>query len=66
LWLQWDYGDGLQVQGVSAVLFCAWLAWSRFRLLVPLRDKTLPSVVIGLDWTLRAVGDVPTYALTTT
>ena len=46
------------------MLFCAWLAWSRFRVVVPLRDKTLASVVIGLDRTLRAVGGVPTYALT--
>jgi len=30
---------------VRAVLFCAWLAWSRFRVVVPLRDKTLASVV---------------------
>ena len=48
LWLQWDYGDGPEVAGTRAVLFCAWLAWSRFRVVVPLRDKTLPSVVIGL------------------
>ena len=41
LWLQWDYGDGPEVQGVRAVLFCAWLAWSRYRVVVPLRDKTL-------------------------
>ena len=45
-------------------MFCAWLAWSRFRVVVPLRDKTLASVVIGLDRTLRMVGAVPTYALT--
>ena len=64
LWLQWDYGDGPEVAGSRAVLFCAWLAWSRFRVVVPLRDKTLPSVVIGLDRTLRLVGSVPTYALT--
>jgi hypothetical protein len=31
---------------------------------VPLRDKTLPSVVIGLDRTLRRFDGVPTYALT--
>jgi transposase len=31
---------------------------------VPLGDKTLPSLVIGLDRTLRVVGGVPTYALT--
>ena len=64
LWLQWDYGDGPEVAGSRAVLFCAWLAWSRFRVVVPLRDKTLASVVIGLDRTLRLVGAVPTYALT--
>jgi transposase len=64
LWLQWDYGDGPEVAGTRAVLFCAWLAWSRFRVVVPLRDKTLASVVIGLDRTLRIVGAVPTYALT--
>ena len=64
LWLQWDYGDGPVVAGVRAVLFCAWLAWSRFRVVVPLRDKTLPSVVIGLDRTLRYLNGVPTYALT--
>ncbi|MFZ0380035.1 MAG: IS21 family transposase, partial [Solirubrobacteraceae bacterium] len=64
LWPQWDYGDGPIVAGRRAVLFCAWLAWSRFRVVVPLRDKTIASVVIGLDRTLRLVGAVPTYALT--
>ncbi len=63
LWLQWDYGDGPEVAGTRAVLFCAWLAWSRFRVVVPLRDKTLASVVIGLDRTLRMIDGVPTYAL---
>ena len=64
LWLQWDYGDGPVVGGARAVLFCAWLAWSRYRVVVPLRDKTMASVVIGLDRTLRLLGGVPTYALT--
>jgi hypothetical protein len=64
LWLQWDYGDGPEVAGVRAVLFCAWLAWSRFRVVVPLRDKTMASVVVGLDRTLRCLDGVPTYALT--
>jgi transposase len=64
LWLQWDYGDGPEVAGTRAVLFCAWLAWSRFRVVVPLLDKTLASVVIGLDRTLRYLDGVPTYALT--
>jgi transposase len=30
LWMQWDYGDGPAVAGRRTVLFCAWLAWSRF------------------------------------
>ena len=64
LWMQWDYGDGPKINGVAVVLFCAWLAWSRFRVIVPLRDKTLPSVVLGLDRALRAFGGCPTYALT--
>jgi transposase len=64
LWLQWDYGDGPVVTGARTVLFCAWLAWSRYRVVVPLRDKTLGSVVIGLDRTLRRFGGAPTYALT--
>jgi hypothetical protein len=64
LWMQWDYGDGPTVAGRATVLFCAWLAWSRFRAVVPLRDKTLPSVVLGLDRALRVFGGAPTYALT--
>jgi len=64
LWMQWDYGDGPQIDGVVTVLLCAWLAWSRFRVVVPLRDKTLPSVVLGLDRALRMFGGCPTYALT--
>jgi hypothetical protein len=64
LWFQWDYGEGPLVAGTRTVLFCAWLAWSRYRVVVPLRDKTLPSVVIGLDRTLRRFDGAPTYALT--
>ena len=64
LWMQWDYGDGPTVEDRATVLFCAWLAWSRFRVVVPLRDKTLPSVVLGLDRALRVFGGCPTYALT--
>jgi hypothetical protein len=64
LWMQWDYGDGPVVAGRGTVLFCAWLAWSRFRVVLPLRDKTMASVVIGLDRALRRMGGAPTYALT--
>jgi transposase len=64
LWMQWDYGDGPVVDGRCTVLFCAWLAWSRYRIVVPLRDRTMPSVVMALDRALRAFGGAPTYALT--
>jgi transposase len=64
LWMQWDYGDGPGVGGRRTVLFCAWLAWSRFRVVFPLWDRTMPSVVMALDRALRAFGGAPTYALT--
>ncbi|MFZ1409992.1 MAG: IS21 family transposase [Micropruina sp.] len=64
MWLQYDYGEGPVVEGVKTVLFVAWLAWSRFRVVLPLRDKTLPSVFAALDVTFRRLGGVPTYVLT--
>jgi transposase len=64
LWMQWDYGDGPKVGSRPTVLFCAWLAWSRFRVVVPLWDRATPSVVMALDRALRAFGGAPTYALT--
>lgn len=64
LWLQWDYGSGPMLGGQRVVLFCAWLAWSRFRVVVPLRDRTMPSVIAALDATFRRIGGAPTFALT--
>lgn len=64
MWLQYDFGDGPVIDGARTVLFCAWLAWSRFRVVLALRDKTMPSVFAALDVTLRRVGGVPTYLLT--
>ena len=64
MWLQYDFGDGPVVDGVKTVLFCAWLAWSRFRVVLALRDKTMPSVFAALDVTLRRMGGAPTYVLT--
>ncbi len=64
MWLQYDYGDGPVVDGVKTVLFVAWLAWSRFRVVLPIRDKTMPSVFAALDVTFRRLGGVPTYVLT--
>jgi len=64
MWLQYDFGDGPVIDGVKTILFCAWLAWSRFRVVLALRDKTMPSVFAALDVTLREIGGVPTYLLT--
>jgi transposase len=64
LWLQFDWGEGPRVGGRRTSLWCAWLAWSRFRVVIPTVDKTLPTIVSCLDSTLRRLGGVPAYALT--
>jgi transposase len=69
LWLQFDWGEGPKVPGPdgvlrSTLLFCAWLAWSRFRVVIPVWDQKLPTLIACLDATLRRVGGVPTYVLT--
>jgi len=69
LWLQWDWGKGPQVPGPDGtprdtLLFCAWLAWSRFRVVLPVWDRTLPTLIACLDATLRRIGGAPVYALT--
>jgi transposase len=63
-WLQYDFGDGPVIEGVKTVLFVAWLAWSRFRIVIPLRDRTAPSVFAALDRSFRLLGGAPTYVLT--
>jgi len=64
-WLQYDFGAGPVIDGLAVVLFCAWLAWSRFRVILPLSDRSLPSVIAALDRTFRSLGGLaPTYVLT--
>jgi hypothetical protein len=46
------------------LLFCAWLAWSRFRVVLPTWDRRLGTLLTCLDTTLRRLGGAPTYALT--
>jgi len=64
MWLQYDFGEGPVIDGVRTILFVAWLAWSRFRVVLPIRDKTLPSVFACLDVVFRRIGGCPTYVLT--
>ncbi|MFI6273673.1 IS21 family transposase [Streptomyces sp. NPDC050988] len=70
LWAQFDWGQGPKVPGPGdgepreTLLFCAWLAWSRFRVVIPTWDRTLPTVISCLDSALRQFGGAPTYVLT--
>lgn len=69
LWLQFDWGQGPVVFGPdgrarSTALFCAWLAWSRFRVVIPTWDRRMGTLLSCLDATFRACGGVPAFALT--
>jgi transposase len=64
MWLQFDWGEGPRIGTRRTGLFCAWLAWSRFRVVIPVWDQTLGTLVSCVDATLRRVGGAPTYLLT--
>jgi len=64
MWAQYDFGDGPLAGGAATVLFCLWLAWSRFRVVLPLLDKSQPSVQSAIDVAFRRAGGVPAYLLT--
>ena len=64
MWAQWDWGHGPTIGDRQTNLFCAWLAWSRFRVVIPTWDRAIPTVVGCLDRSMRAFGGVPTYWLT--
>ncbi|MBA3281219.1 MAG: relaxase domain-containing protein [Acidimicrobiia bacterium] len=61
MWAQWDWGQGQRVEGRATNLFCARLAWSRTRVIVPTWDRTLPTLIGCLDRAMRAFGGCPTY-----
>lgn len=64
MWAQYDFGDGPAIGSAATILFCFWLAWSRFRVVLPLLDRSWPSVAGAIDVALRRAGGVPTYLLT--
>ena len=64
LWAQWDWGQGPSIGGRATNLFCAWLGWSRTRVVFPTWDRTLPTVIGSLDRAMRRFGGAPTYWLT--
>jgi hypothetical protein len=45
MWLQFDWGQGPSVRGRATLLFCAWLAWSRFRVVLATWDRTLGTLL---------------------
>jgi transposase len=64
MWLQWDWGEGPKIGGRRTQLFCCWLAWSRFRVVLPSWDQGLGSLTACLDRALRIIGGAPAYLLT--
>src|SRR6266516_445594 len=64
MWLQWDWGEGPRIGGRRTQLFCCWLAWSRFRVVLPSWDQGLGSLTACLDRALRIIGGAPAYLLT--
>ncbi len=60
---QYDWVKGPVVGCRATCLFCAWLAWSRFRVVIPSWGQTLPTTIACLvpRW---AFGAAPTYTLT--
>jgi transposase len=63
MWCQFDWGDGPMIGGRKTCLFCAWLAWSRYRVVIPTWDRTMGTLVACLDATLRRLGGAATYLL---
>jgi transposase len=64
MWLQFDWGTGPKVADRPTLLWCAWLSWSRYRIVIPTFDRTLGTVLSCLDATLRELQGAPTYVLT--
>jgi transposase len=64
MWAQWDWGTGPTIAGRATLLFCAWLAWSRFRVVIPCWDRTMATLIGCLDRSMRLFGGAPTYWLT--
>lgn len=64
MWAQWDWGQGPFIDRRATNLFCAWLAWSRTRVVIPTWDRTMPTLIGCLDRAMRVFGGAPTYWLT--
>ena len=67
MWLQFDWGEGPDGGGPRHAAFCAWLAWSRFRVVIATWDRTLGTLLACIDATVCAgwAGRPPTCSPTT-
>ena len=64
MWAQWDWGQGPTIGGRTTNSFCAWLGWSRLRVVIATWDRTMPTLIGCLDRAMRVFGGAPTYWLT--
>ena len=65
MWAQYDFGDGPVIGTTATVLFCLWLAWSRFRVVVAAAGQDAGRAWPGRStWRCAGLGGVPTYLLT--
>ncbi len=64
MWAQYDWGTGPTIHGRKTQLFCAWLAWSRYRVVIPTWDRTLATTIACVDRMLQTFTGAPTYLLT--
>ena len=63
LWMEFDWLPGPVVAGRPTSLWIAWLAWSRFRVILPSWGRSVAATAHCLDTTLRRFGGVPTHAV---
>ena len=63
-WAQFDWADGPDIDGRKSYLFCAWLAWSRYRVVLPVRDRRQPTLIGCLAEAMAIFGGAPGHWLT--
>ena len=60
-WAQWDWARGPAVNGREGYLFCVWVSWSRYRVVIPTRDRKQEILIGCLSEAKGCFGGVPSY-----
>ena len=63
-WAQFDWADGPVIDGRKTYLFCSWLAWSRYRVVLAANDRKQPSLIGCLAEAMAIFGGAPSHWLT--